>query len=109
MSTVLAKPYCDKDVSEASETASTKSALRAESTILPVGAPVSEQKDTFWRQPKHNLDSVATQPSVFDDPATLEQYRPPQNWENVHRFDPSARWTWREEYVSCVQVDLARS
>lgn len=109
MSTVLAKPYYDKDVSEASETASTKSVLRAESTIQPVGAPVSKQKDTFWRQPKHNLDSVATQPSVFDDPATLEQYRPPQTWENVHRFDPSARWTWREEYVSSVQVDLARN
>jgi hypothetical protein len=56
----------------------------------------------FWcRTDEHNLDAVATQRSVFDDPVTLELYRPPQSYENTHRFDPNARWTFREERVRC--------
>jgi hypothetical protein len=55
---------------------------------------------SFWRRmAKHDLDAIATQPSVFDDPVTLELYRPPQSYENAHRFDPNARWTFREERV----------
>lgn len=54
---------------------------------------------TFWKRDKLNLDAIATQPSVFDDPTSLEVYRPPPQYENTHRFDPLARWTWREEKV----------
>lgn len=50
-----------------------------------------------------DLDSIATQPSVFDDPTTLEVYRPPASYENTHRFDPAARWTWRDETVSALR------
>jgi len=54
----------------------------------------------FWRQPPLDLDAIATQLSVFDDKTTLEIYRPPPQYENVHRFEPLARWTWREEKVN---------
>ena len=65
-----------------------------------------EKKDGrgFWarlfRPLKADPDAVATQPSVFDDPTTLEVYRPPPSYENTHRFDPKVRWTHREDRVS---------
>jgi len=42
---------------------------------------------------------------VFDDPKTLEIYRPPPVYENAHRFDPDARWTWREEKALVRRID----
>lgn len=68
----------------------------------PLGVAVQEPGDLLGRFGKRNkvdLDSIATQPSVFDDPLMLEIYRPPAAYENSHRFDPKARWTWREEMV----------
>lgn len=59
----------------------------------------------FWQifnRDDSSLDEIATQPSVFDDPVSLEVYRPPPQYENAHRFDPNARWTWREELVSMI-------
>lgn len=77
--------------------------------------PHASQGPRWWKrkQTRVDLDSTATQYSVFDDPKTLELYRPPPSYENVHRFDPAARWTWREEKVSIrrsnmVIVDLTR-
>ena len=112
MSTVLSKTYYAKEakeVSEGSETASVKGTLSPTDSVLEVptlGEPVAKKSSSFWRKSKHELDSVATQPSVFDDPVTLEIYRPPAIWENSHRFDPSARWTWREEYVSSRSIPI---
>jgi hypothetical protein len=68
----------------------------------PLVSQLHEDRPTtsFWRwMVRHDLDAIATQPSVFDDPVTLELYRPPQSYENAHRFDPNARWTFREERV----------
>jgi hypothetical protein len=68
----------------------------------PLVSQLHEDRTTtsFWRRmAKRDLDAIATQPSVFDDPVTLELYRPPQSYENAHRFDPNARWTFREEKV----------
>lgn len=75
--------------------------------IAPLGAPVAAGASfAFWRKSKRDIDSIATQPSVFDDPFTLEIYRPKPSYENAHRFDPDARWTWREETVRIRLVHL---
>ncbi|KAF4604778.1 hypothetical protein EYR40_003560 [Pleurotus pulmonarius] len=76
---------------------------------LPLGAPIEQRKRFFWqrfRRAPSDLDAIATQPSVFDDPTGLESYRPPPQYENAHRFDPNARWTWREEMRVIKKIDI---
>ncbi|CAK5280410.1 unnamed protein product [Mycena citricolor] len=91
------------------EKRSTRSSTSSENP--PLGTPVSQPGGLFsrWRGPPRqvlDLDSIATQPSVFDDSVTLEVYRPPPQYENAHRFDPKARWTWREEKRVVRKIDI---
>jgi len=75
----------------------------------PLASPIDHNRlgGGFWRwTAKRDPDAVATQPSVFDDPITLELYRPPPSYENTHRFDPNARWTFREEKVCEISYTL---
>ncbi|KAH9931993.1 MFS general substrate transporter [Epithele typhae] len=103
MSTVLAKPSeALTESSGSSDNDSIKgkgaySATESAAEVPALGTPVADgPKSSFWRKSKHELDSIATQPSV---------YRPPPTWENTHRFDPLARWTWREEYRLVRKID----
>jgi hypothetical protein len=53
----------------------------------------------FHRHPLIDPDAVATKRSVYDDPHLAPHYWPGKNYENLHRFDPTVRWTYREERV----------
>ncbi|PKK54984.1 hypothetical protein CI102_364 [Trichoderma harzianum] len=97
MATVLARG--GKDPSSVSTTS-------LDSISPPLGAPIVERRSWFKKGTKVDKDAIATQLSVFDDPDTAEKYQPRPDWENIHRFDPSFRWTWREEGKLIRKMDL---
>ncbi|KAI1078755.1 MFS general substrate transporter [Whalleya microplaca] len=74
-------------------------------SIPALGKPETRRKLWFQRSKKYNLEGIATQPSVYDIPDIASQYKPREDWENLHRFDPKARWTWEEEYNVVRKVD----
>ena len=57
-------------------------------------------------KPTRDLDSTATVRSVFDDPVLSPYYQPHKDYENIHRFDPAERWTYREEQAVVRKTDF---
>ncbi|KAK9424517.1 putative Major facilitator superfamily domain-containing protein [Seiridium unicorne] len=52
-----------------------------------------------------DLDATATKRSVYDDPSLAGYYVPHNDYENLHRFDPAERWTYREEQSARRKID----
>lgn len=110
MSTTLARPIdWDKPKSNVTVVATSVSSTSLDTASTPpLGDPANERR--FWWQRRkgsdYDPDAIATLPSVFDDPDTADKYQPPPHWENIKRFDPTARWTWGEEYKLLRKIDL---
>ncbi|KAE8339671.1 hypothetical protein BDV24DRAFT_175978 [Aspergillus arachidicola] len=71
-----------------------------------LGDTSDDRRFWFQRSKSYDPNAIATQPSVFDDPELISEYRPRPEWENAHRFDPSARWTWGEENKAVRRLDM---
>ncbi|KAH7312541.1 major facilitator superfamily transporter [Stachybotrys elegans] len=68
-------------------------------------APIVPITALFRRRKEFDASAIATQPSVFDDPATAHYFQPHPKYENLHRFDPSFRWTWNDELPLINKMD----
>jgi hypothetical protein len=75
---------------------------REEPEVVQAEPPQPAIAALFSRRKKKDPEEIATQPSVYDDPKLAPFYQPNPKYENLHRFDPSFRWTWAEEKVCCL-------
>ncbi|GKT56578.1 allantoate permease [Colletotrichum tofieldiae] len=49
-------------------------------SAAPLGKPRPERKFWFQKRKKYDPTSIATLPSVYDDPSIASQYQPRDDW-----------------------------
>lgn len=52
-----------------------------------------------------SIEEVVLSESVIDDDILAEHYKPREDYEGYHRFDPKAVWTAEEEKVLLRKID----
>jgi hypothetical protein len=87
------------DVDEEGENQYLTRSLPASVSLQPSGAMSSFRSTVLQSGEVIDLDALATQYSVFDDPEIAKLYEPGPDYEGRHRYDPALRWTLREELV----------
>lgn len=94
---------CEKQSRDARKQGLEVSVIHLE--ISPLRSAIHEKRSWWQRSKGFDENAIATQESVFDDPALADRYKPHKDWENFHRFDPLARWTWKEETQLVRKID----
>ncbi|KAM5353492.1 hypothetical protein ACJ41O_000142 [Fusarium nematophilum] len=79
--------------------------LQEHAQLQKQDAPIVPITALFRRRKDFDENAVATQPSVYDNPETAVYFQPHPRYENLHRFDPSFRWTWGEELPLINKMD----
>ena len=83
LQSLLHSPNSDKD--EDPVTAALLGDDAGKGKGLALGVPGAEKRFFFQRsKTRYDPEAIATQPSVFDDPDTLEEYRPPDEIGRAH-------------------------
>lgn len=91
--------------SDVHETDETRECITHQQELQSTKPPIFPITTSFRRKKSLNLNDIATQPSVSDDPERARYFYPSENYENRHRFDPEARWTWAEELKVVNKID----
>ncbi|KAK0376120.1 major facilitator superfamily transporter [Colletotrichum limetticola] len=79
--------------------------LREQADLRQQDAPIIPILSFFKKKNGYDPGAIATQPSVYDHPSTAKFFQPHPKYENLHRFDPTFRWSWGEELPLITKMD----
>ncbi|KAK1658892.1 major facilitator superfamily transporter [Colletotrichum godetiae] len=79
--------------------------LREQADLRQQDTPIIPILSLFKKKNGYDPSAIATQPSVYDHPSTAKFFQPHPKYENLHRFDPTFRWSWGEELPLITKMD----